>query len=99
MIIYSYMDMYMLIFIIFKELTKNPNMHINGAATLANPASNISAVNKEKAKLWVKERSQHFMISYGKSTKDEEMTTENEQSESILTRLTKAISKLQNEVK
>ncbi|XP_060862971.1 E3 ubiquitin-protein ligase TRIP12 isoform X1 [Metopolophium dirhodum] len=80
-----------------KELTKNPNMHINGAATLTNPASNISAVNKEKAKLWVKERSQHFMISYGKSTKDEEMTTENEQSESILTRLTKAISKLQNE--
>jgi len=39
------------------------------------------------------------MISYDKSTKDEEMTTENEQSESILARLTKAISKLQNEVK
>lgn len=91
--------MYMLILIIFKELTKNPNMHINGAPTLTNPASNISAVNKEKAKLWVKERSQHFMISYDKSTKDEEMTTENEQSESILARLTKAISKLQNEVK
>lgn len=74
-------------------------MHINGAGTLINPASNISAVNKEKAKLWVKERSQHFMILYDKSTKDEDMTTENEKSESILTRLTKAINKLQNEVK
>lgn len=74
-------------------------MHINVAGTLINPASNISAVNKEKAKLWVKERSQHFMILYDKSTKDEDMTTENEKSESILARLTKAINKLQNEVK
>lgn len=80
-----------------KELSKNSNMHINGAGTLINPASNISAVNKEKAKLWVKERSQHFMILYDKSTKDEDMTTENEKSESILARLTKAINKLQNE--
>lgn len=64
----------------------------------ANAATNISAVNKEKAKLWVKERSQHFLITYDKSVKDEEMCNENELSESILVRLTKAISKLQNEV-
>jgi len=89
----------MVLIIIFKELSKNSNMHINGAAILTNQASNISAVNKEKAKLWVKERSQHFMILYDKSTKNEEMTAENEKSESILARLTKAISKLQNEVK
>lgn len=64
----------------------------------ANAATNISAVNKEKAKLWVKERSQHFLSTYDKSVKDEEMCNENELSESILVRLTKAISKLQNEV-
>lgn len=70
----------------------------NGSAS-SNPVSNISAVNKEKAKLWVKERAQHFLCTYDKSIKDEEMSSENEQSESILVRLTKAISKLQNQVK
>lgn len=67
--------------------------------TSSNPVSNISAVNKEKAKLWVKDRAQHFLSTYDKSIKDEEMSCENEQSESILVRLTKAISKLQNQVK
>lgn len=70
----------------------------NGSSS-TNSASNISAVNKEKAKLWVKERSQHFLNLYDKSIKDEEMSNENEQSESILLRLTKAINKLQNEVR
>lgn len=70
----------------------------NGSNSI-NPASNISAVNKEKAKLWVKERSQHFLNIYDKSIKDEEMSNENEQSDSILLRLTKAINKLQNEVR
>lgn len=69
----------------------------NGS-TSANAASNISAVNKEKAKLWVKERAQHFLGTYDKSIKDEELCNENELSESILVRLTKAINKLQNEV-
>lgn len=80
-----------------KELNKNANMCGNGSTS--NQVSNISAVNKEKAKLWVKERAQQFLSTYDKSIKDEEMNSENEQSESILVRLTKAISKLQNEVK
>lgn len=70
----------------------------NGS-TSSNSASNISAVNKEKAKLWVKERAQQFLCTHDKSIKDEEMSSDNEQSESILVRLTKAINKLQNEVK
>lgn len=73
-------------------------MCANGS-TSTNPASNMSAVNKEKARLWVKERSQYFLNTYDKSLKDEEMDSGNELSESILVRLTKAISKLQNEVK
>lgn len=80
-----------------KELNKNANLCGNGS-TSTNQASNISAVNKEKAKLWVKERSQHFLNTYDKSIKDEEMSNENEPSESILARLTKSINKLQNEV-
>lgn len=55
-------------------------------------------VNKEKAKFWVKERATQFLNVYDKSIKEEEMSSENEQSESILVRLTKSISKLQNEV-
>lgn len=80
-----------------KELNKNVNICVNGSNS-TNPVSNISAVNKEKAKLWVKERAQHFLSTYDKSVKDEDMGNENEMSESILVRLTKAISKLQNEV-
>lgn len=79
-------------------MNKNANLCGNGS-TSTNPASNISVVNREKAKLWVKERSQHFISKYDKSIKDEEMKNENEQSESILVRLIKAISKLQFEVK
>ncbi|XP_025418550.1 E3 ubiquitin-protein ligase TRIP12 [Sipha flava] len=79
-----------------KELNKNANMCNNGS-TSTSAASNISTVNKEKAKLWVKERAQHFLNTYDKSIKDKETYNENELSESILVRLTKAISKLQNE--
>jgi hypothetical protein len=70
----------------------------NNGSTSTSAASNISTVNKEKAKLWVKERAQHFLNTYDKSIKDKETYNENELSESILVRLTKAISKLQNEV-
>lgn len=87
--------------IYLKELNKNVNICVN-VSNATNPssihASNMTAINKEKAKLWVKNRAQHFLKTYDKSVKDEEMSNENELSESILVRLTKAISKLQNEV-
>jgi len=81
---------------IFQELNKNVCANVPNST---NPTSNISAVNKEKAKLWVKERAQNFQSTYDKSIKDEEISKDNDKSESILTRLTKAINKLQNEVK
>lgn len=78
-------------------MNKNVNICGNGSNSV-NQVANISAVNKEKAKLWVKERAQHFQSKYDKSIKDEEMNSESDQSESILARLTKAINKLQNKV-
>lgn len=80
---------------LFKELNKSL---VGNGSTSTNAASNLSAVNKEKAKYWVKERATHFLNVYDKSVKEEEMSSENDQSESILVRLTKSISKLQNEV-
>ncbi|XP_050539667.1 E3 ubiquitin-protein ligase TRIP12 isoform X2 [Daktulosphaira vitifoliae] len=79
-----------------KELTKNSNSCGSGSIPTSS-ASNISIVNREKAKFWVKERAQHFLKTYDKNEVDEEMDSDNGQSETILVRLTKAINKLQNE--